>query len=1367
MSQSERRKRDKSESRVVSKESTRSGPSRSGSVRSNYGGSISDIETDDSERYRKIAKKLAKDKVLLKEKMSELSSNLEKKDKERRHELEKTQEYFQDQINELTEDRDRISDELSKIKELFYDEKEKMRKSYEDKLGKEKGAAKKMTGKDQQIVKRLENTITTLQDRLTEQSDANANLKVELAGKTKSLEVFEEQFKKAQEQFTQHRIESRTILQTAEAKKDDAMKKKDDEIVKLISDRNTAIYKLQMAQQEFDAALKLSEKKKEADIAEIRSGIEKSRVESERKMSEFMLSGKRSVEAIRDECEKKLSCLQMQKDQEIESVKKSNDKILQDRSLEFSKILESERNNYRKEIDEYKKVILKFQTDLTSLAEKSNIMMSKKDDDCRRAGEVMDEAKKILLEKERELQETHIRIQKIQEESDSAINTLKEQQSQYKDTIKRLQEAVQTFNSQFSIKLKEQKDLADNDISQRDITIENLEKQAKKMTDEYLDRMNIQDRKIKNLTQDVKELTDKNSTLKTTIDRNEATIESIRLEAAKYKDNYDNVSDRLRSLQVEKDIQERKLISEYERKKAECDTASKEFGNATTECARLKKLYGEEMKAKAMEYQAEKDKTVKEFEKRIGILENSVRMTESSKVDIQRTLQNVIVQRDMNKMMADTLPEKEAQIMDLTKKNELLVNAVNCHENARKTVERTRESLDQNLNEAITRRDLLEKERKEIIRKYNQLETSYRNLDTTLSESKKTLAEVLTERDNYKTYYDIYMEKDSQVTELGKKVESLLGIVKLKDQARSAAESERSAVASQLNTLEVESKRQLAEVVKKLDSAKLSLNMRDQTLAALEKERNNLSKKVEDLESEKSKIFTDMTSKIEAFSNMKIQAEKEVRSLQSKLEICRLENGKAVSELQNSLAVMSREKSVAENDRRTAELKVLASESEKNRYLADATKKLDSLSAFATQTEKVRQTLEVQNQTMNKERNVLGSKISSLELERQNLTSDLKSKITTISEMERVVLESQRIRNDCESRIKTLENRLATSETVRNGLLAEVAKKSDAISNLHKEKSSLDGQISIMKKNKQLSDSTNERRMEEVSAVVASKVALIKRHENLIEEMRQDLDAARSRLASVNSLSVQNVDLLDQIRILKEAASAMKKEFEAEITRVKEEARTESFNMMKKVNQLEMELDFSRKASEKMRYDFTDQVSSLKRDCTAYSDRCKVMDDDHSSLSARTKILAQRFSDLEKRHLELLEECKNRKIDLDQREIQIKKLEENYRNAPPKLIDPSLKRDRDEALSLVRQQKADMAILKDEMSTLTQKLTLAEMLIKDLEKDKTLLNDSQRELKSNFLANLNSQEDRFHNELITKNARIRELEDILTSKMKL
>lgn len=97
MSQAEKKR--SSRSRVDKKEELRRVSSRS----SNYGGSISDIEADDSEKYRKMVKKLARDKSDLKHKLRRLLDEVEFKSKEHSVELEKTQDYFQDQINDLVE----------------------------------------------------------------------------------------------------------------------------------------------------------------------------------------------------------------------------------------------------------------------------------------------------------------------------------------------------------------------------------------------------------------------------------------------------------------------------------------------------------------------------------------------------------------------------------------------------------------------------------------------------------------------------------------------------------------------------------------------------------------------------------------------------------------------------------------------------------------------------------------------------------------------------------------------------------------------------------------------------------------------------------------------------------------------------------------------------------------------------------------------------------------------------------------------------------------------------------------------------------------------------------------------------------------
>lgn len=121
---------------------------------------------------------------------------------------------------------------------------------------------------------------------------------------------------------------------------------------------------------------------------------------------------------------------------------------------------------------------------------------------------------------------------------------------------------------------------------------------------------------------------------------------------------------------------------------------------------------------------------------------------------------------------------------------------------------------------------------------------------------------------------------------------------------------------------------------------------------------------------------------------------------------------------------------------------------------------------------------------------------------------------------------------------------------------------------------------------------------------------------------------------------------------------------------------------------------------------------------------------------------------------------------LNEREVELRKNEAQLKNAPMKLLDPSLKKDRDTALAHVRQMKLEIAKVKDESIQAVQKLQVAEEVIKEMEKEKHIIIKNQTDLKETFVNNLNQQQEKHEQELLQKNQRIKELEKILTEKLK-
>ena len=92
---------------------------------------------------------------------------------------------------------------------------------------------------------------------------------------------------------------------------------------------------------------------------------------------------------------------------------------------------------------------------------------------------------------------------------------------------------------------------------------------------------------------------------------------------------------------------------------------------------------------------------------------------------------------------------------------------------------------------------------------------------------------------------------------------------------------------------------------------------------------------------------------------------------------------------------------------------------------------------------------------------------------------------------------------------------------------------------------------------------------------------------------------------------------------------------------------------------------------------------------------------------------------------------------MEEKELELKNKEEFIKNAPPKLLDPSIKRARDEAFANLRQTKLELAKVKEENINITDKLNTAENIVKELVKEKELLLKTQSEIKQSFVNNLN------------------------------
>jgi hypothetical protein len=735
--------------------------------KSSYGGSISDIENDDSDKYRKIVKKLSRDKSDLKDKLRRLLDEVDIKNKEHRIELEKTQDYFQEQINDLVEERDRVRDEAEKIREVFLEEKEKLREQYDLKLSKQKETIeKRYGGKDSQIIKRLENTIATLQDRLTKQIEEREHVKdtaEQFYGEKeeelrKTIAELTDNLQKAKENIDKERRNFQILVKTYADEKQQIIRKmtqdKDDEITQIQQEKNTAIVNLQ----------------------NIREQMEKRTVELDRRRDLEVMKAKYELDEARSNYDKKYALF-----------KEEGKKLLEENKIEYENKLAAYENNFKNQIEEYKK-------ESATLNENTTSLLVKKDEELRKIIErCNNEYQQRLQDKEKEINDLRLKNDKISGESEETIQHLKEQLNQVRESMKKIQDNSQTMNNQFVVNLNKQKELADKEIASRDQTIVYLERQARKIGEESIDRLNSLERKIRTTDEENKELNTKYAVAKATNEKYEQTINSMRMECQKLRELLEKNQETCKQLQSEKSIFEGKIKGDFDQKSKELSATVAQFeeykkrsnaiistlGNAkdqlknvqinldknnniinmkdkeielltnnlnsiSGELSRIKSIYSTELSEKIGNVKKESDKQIDELTKKLNNAIVTIANFEKTSADTHKNLITVSLERDKYKAIYDNLEEKEKIYNETTKKLSAMEKNVQDAERAKVQFEHKVQLLTEKqklLNDTVTEKD---RQIAEISKKVDLGIQNYgtiRQLYTQLEQENKKLSE--------------------------------------------------------------------------------------------------------------------------------------------------------------------------------------------------------------------------------------------------------------------------------------------------------------------------------------------------------------------------------------------------------------------------------------------------------------------------------------------------------------------------------------------------------------------------------------------------------------------------------------------------
>jgi len=699
------------------------------SVRSktSYGGSISELESDGktehsdkyySDKYHKIAKKLAKDKDSLKDKMRRLLDEVDHKAKEQRKEIE----YFQEQISDLVEERNKAQDEVEKMRNFISEEKER----YDDKILRAKEAwDKKYGNKDSQTVKRLENTITVLQERLNKQAeeyeknkettDQYYSQREEKLNKT--VTDLEEQLRKTHSLLNKDhkdvQILTRTFIDEKEQIIRQMKKEKDEEIKQILSEKNTAILTLQGIREQMEKRTKIADKERDDQITQIKFDLEKTKIDYERATNEQNLISRKKLEEFRLESEGKLFEASRIHKIDIENRTRDFEKKIEIINNENSRYTESLTSRFQKESEDFKIVTSKLQADLDSIKSHLDQEISKREDNLKRTHEKIVEKLTITYQgtletKEKELNELRLRDDKITGEMGENNQRLKEQISHLKENMKKLQDNSQDLSSQFIINLNKQKEIAEKEISDRDQTISQLERRLKKLGEETVDKFNVMDRRLNNTLEELKEMTEKYSSLKSAQEKIDQTSSYLKSEAQKFKEVAEKTIERNKQILFEKETVEKRLQTietenrnrendiskirvEYTRlsqaeftmreeknrltreidmlrvdliqRKKEIESSNFSLTALREEYNKMKFTMSEELKLKVISLSGEKDKIVAELSVKIANLEQTVKAYEQEKAQSMANLMNSANQIDKLKRGIENFTQENERRM--------------------------------------------------------------------------------------------------------------------------------------------------------------------------------------------------------------------------------------------------------------------------------------------------------------------------------------------------------------------------------------------------------------------------------------------------------------------------------------------------------------------------------------------------------------------------------------------------------------------------------------------------------------------------------------------------------------------------------
>jgi hypothetical protein len=393
-----------------------------------------------------------------------------------------------------------------------------------------------------------------------------------------------------------------------------------------------------------------------------------------------------------------------------------------------------------------------------------------------------------------------------------------------------------------------------------------------------------------------------------------------------------------------------------------------------------------------------------------------------------------------------------------------------------------------------------------------------------------------------------------------------------------------------------------------------------------------------------------------------------------------------------------------------------------------------------------------------------------------------------------------KMKSETSDKIRDLEDKLATAEKSIKSLGSFKAKeKRDMLVKINKMRQEYDLKLQSAEKMYEESKSNSSttstelttmkmKFIEQLNGLTAQMRDQAEKHKREMQAKTAEVDKFRQHLNNVRG-DVQKVSTVSKKEVLKERERG-----KAELEKLRKD-------MEKIMTSKKAEMDTLARDNKEIRENFTNTMnlreSDHKKAVAALEEKVFVMQEalkkvrhDNSSklqsdvmqarvandtLSARVRELQEltrsqneQIAKLKNQTPQIRKEFAAKERELVERERKvIEEVKKLKKNPPTRLVDPSLKKSRDDALGKIRTQRVEINQLKADILQLNDRIKLAETVVTERDREKKAIIENNRDVKQGFVNTLNQNSAVHKRELEKKDDRIRELEQLLMSKIKM